>query len=461
MRAQTALSLPPLATTFDASPIGIGVLVACLLIVLVCSTPPLLIVRDARLSSPLRAATSTASPTGRRLRSALVVAQLATAIVLLVGAGLLGKTMWILSHANIGLDSESRRVVTLALPIAQGSAGADGAARASIASRILENVRRLPDVETAGVGSNLPPSGSQILFTVRVTTSNDDRDVTRKFDLVSATSGYLEALGARLLQGRLFTEADAASDQPVVVLSQSAVEHLGLTGAIVDRDLNMALPSASGGRVRPRIVGVIRDIRYTGLDAPANGGFYVLWRQIPTARAHLVIRTGGDERALVSSLLPVVRAVDPSLPLREPQVFEDVIDQAVAPRTARFALVGIFAAAAVLLGVVGLGGALMRSVTERQRDLAVRAALGAAPERLVRIVVGHGLLLAIAGSGIGVIAAALAARAASTVIFGVTPFDSAIYAAAVGCVFAVTLAACYIPARRAAATDPILLLRSE
>jgi putative ABC transport system permease protein len=461
LRTQTALNLPPLAITFDAWRIGVGVLVACAFIVLACSTAPLLMVRDARLSTPLRAGASTGSPNGRRLRSALVVAQLATAIVLLVGAGLLGKTMWVLSHMNIGLDGARDSVVTMALPVGQGSAGTDPATRAAITARILEAVRRLPGVETAGVGSSLPPSGSQILFTVRVTTSNDDRDVTRKFDLVSATSGYLEALGARLLQGRLFTEGDAATDQPVVVLSQSAVEHLGLTSQIVDRKLNMALPSASGQRVRPRIVGVIQDIRYTGLDAPANGGFYVLWRQIPTARAHLVIRTAGDGRALVSSLLPVVRAVDPALPLREPQRFEDVVDEALAPRTARFGLVGIFATAALLLGVVGLGGALMRSVTERQRDLAVRAALGAAPERLVRLVLGHGLLLAITGSGLGVIAAGIAARAASNVIFGVTPYDRVIYAGAVGCVFAVTLAACYIPARRAAATDPILLLRSE
>jgi predicted permease len=441
-------------------PIGIGVLVACALIVVVCSATPLFIVRDARLSSPLRAGASTSSPAGRRFRSALVVAQLATAIVLLVGAGLLGKTIWILAHTSIGLD-ESRRVVTMGLPIGQGSAGTDSGTRAAITARILEGVRRLPEVETAGVGSNLPPSGSQILFTVRVTTSNDDRDVTRKFDLVSATSGYLEALGAKVVQGRLFNDADAVSDQSVVVLSQSAVEHLGLTGQVVDRELNMALPSASGQRVRPRIVGVIEDIRYTGLDAPANGGFYVLWRQIPTARAHLVIRTAGDGRALVPNLLPVVRAVDPSLPLREPKMLDDVVDDALAPRTARFALVGIYAMAALLLGLVGLAGALMRSVTERQRDLAVRAALGAAPERLVRIVVRHGLLLAVAGSALGVLAAAISARAASNIIFGVTPYDTGIYATAIGCVFAITLAACYIPARRAAAADPILLLRSE
>jgi putative ABC transport system permease protein len=142
-------------------------------------------------------------------------------------------------------------------------------------------------------------------------------------------------------------------------------------------------------------------------------------------------------------------------------MLDEVVDRALAPRTARFGLVGIYAIAAVLLGLIGLSGALMRSVTERQRELAVRAALGAAPDRLVAIVVRQGLLFALAGTSLGVLAAAIAGRAASQIIFGVTPYDAGIYAAATGCVFMVTLAACYFPARRAAAADPIVLLRSE
>jgi putative ABC transport system permease protein len=456
---ETALGLPALATSMNAMPLGAGVVAVCVLIVVVCSTAPVLIMRHAHFSTPLRAGMTTGSPASRRFRSALVVAQLATAIVLLVGAGLLGKTLWILSHTSIGLDA-SRRVVTMALPIGQGAAPRDAVSKAAFTARLLEAVRRLPGVETAGVGSNLPPSGSQILFTVRVTTSNNDRDTTRKFDLVSASEGYLEALGARVVQGRLFTAADALSDQPVVVLSESALQHLGMTGHIIDRELIMALPSASGRRERPRILGVIQDIRHTGLDAPANGGFYVLWRQIPTARPHLVVRTV-DSRAVIPSLLPIVRSLDPSLPLSEPQMLDDVVDRSLAPQTARFGLVGVYAGAAALLALVGLSGALMRSVVERERDLAVRVALGAAPDRLVAAVVRHGLLLTAAGTVLGVLASALVARAASTIIFGVTPHDPVTYAAAVGGVFAIALAACYFPARRAAAADPIVLLRSE
>lgn len=349
----------------------------------------------------------------------------------------------------------------MAVPIGQSLSGREAASRAALTDRILADVRRLPGIEAAGIGSNLPPSASQILFTVRFTTSTGDRDVTQKFDLVSATDGYLDALGARIMQGRLFTAADAANNLAVTVISESALQHLGLEGNIIGRELNMSLPSASGPRVRPRIIGVIRDIRYTGLDAPANGAFYVQWRQIPTVRAHLVVRTRENSRALAAGLLPIIRATDPSMPLSEPQMFDDVIDRSLAPRTARFGLVGIYAAGAVLLALVGLSGALMRSVVEQQRDLAVRAALGASPDRLIVMVLRQALGLGLAGSLAGVIASVAAARAASTLVFGVSPYDVSTYAVALTSVLAVVLVACYVPARRAASADPILLLRSE
>jgi putative ABC transport system permease protein len=239
------------------------------------------------------------------------------------------------------------------------------------------------------------------------------------------------------------------------------MQHLDPKGDVVGRELGMSLPSAAGQRIRPRVIGVIDDIRYTGLDAPANGAFYVQWRQIPTVRAHLVVRTASDGRGLLSSLLPVVRSIDPSLPLSEPQLFDRVVDRALAPRTARFGLVGVYAVASVLLAVVGLSGALIRSVVERQRELAVRAALGAAPERLVRMVLRQGLRLAVSGAAAGVLVSLLAARAASNIIFGVTPYDPTTYVAALVGTFAIVLVACYLPARRAAATDPVVLLRSE
>ena len=457
---QTALNLPRVALPMDVGPVTAGSIAACLAVILVCAAAPALTLRHAHLVTPLRAGSSTASPASRRLRGALVVTQLAMAIVLLVGAGLLGKTLWLLAKTSIGLDG-SPHVVTMALPVGQSMTAIDAASRIALADRLLQDVRRLPGVQWVGIGSNLPPAASQIAFTVRYTTSEGTTDVTRRYDFVAATDGYLEALGAHVVQGRLFNAADLASNTPVVILSESSLAHLALKGDVTGRELNFSLPSASGQRVRPRIVGVVRDIRYTGLDAPASGAFYVLWRQIPTVRAHLVVRTDGSDRALMSSLLPLVRSRDPSLPLTDPKMLDEVIEDTLAPRAARFGLVGVYAAVAVLLALVGLSGALIRSVAERQRELAVRVALGATPDRLMRLVLRQGLVLTVAGAIVGMLAAIASARAASAIIFGVTPYDPATYLAALGGVIVIALIACYVPARRAAAADSIALLRSE
>jgi putative ABC transport system permease protein len=224
-----------------------------------------------------------------------------------------------------------------------------------------------------------------------VTTSERTVDATRAFDLVPVTDGYFEALGARVLEGRTFAAADNLSSDPVCVLSESAAKLLRLVvETAVGRQINLALPTASGQRVKPVVVGVIKDIRYSGLVAPARGGVYVPWRQLPLGSAFLVARTTGDPASLSPTLTRLVHDADPTLPIRQPVTLDRAVARAAAPRAARFSLVGVFAIGAALLAVVGLSGALIRSVVERQRELAVRAAIGATPRQLVREVLRHG-----------------------------------------------------------------------
>jgi hypothetical protein len=153
------------------------------------------------------------------------------------------------------------------------------------------------------------------------------------------------------------------------VLSESAAKHLRLAvSAAVGRQLNMSLPAASGPRVKPVVVGVIKDIRYSGLDAPAHGGIYVPWRQLPLGSAFLVARTTIDPASVTSALARLVHDADPSLPLRPPATLGSLVSRAAAPRAERFDLLGVFALSATLLAVLGLSGALIRSVAERQRS---------------------------------------------------------------------------------------------
>jgi ABC-type antimicrobial peptide transport system permease subunit len=234
-----------------------------------------------------------------------------------------------------------------------------------------------------------------------------------------------------------------------------------VTRTAIDSTLNLPLPTASGKRVKPRIVGVVRDIRYSGLDAPAHGGVYVPWEQLPLRSGFLVVRTTGDLSALAGPLMRIVRDADPSLPPAPARTLDAVVDVALAPRAARFSLVGVFAIGAALLGIVGLSGALIRSVVERRRELAIRAAVGASPRRLRADVMRDGALLTLLGVAIGLGVSAMLARAVSAIIFGVAPRDPLTYAVTAAAVFVVALAACYLPASRAAASDPVVLLRAE
>jgi hypothetical protein len=377
-------------------------------------------------------------------------------VMLLTGAGLLGRTLLAVSHADVGLESPAR-VATLALPIGQSSL--DAAGRLAMVDELLRSVRQLPGVASAGIGAALPPVTGGMVYTIRV--ESDTTSATRAFDFVPVTPGYLESLGVRLVTGRLFTDADDAGD-PVTVLSESALKHLALvTSTSLDRQINLALPTSRGPRVKPRIIGVIKDVKYAGMDAAARGGIFVLWKQIQLGHAFLIARTAGDPAALLSPMTRAARAADPSLPLSPPSALDRVIDDTLAPRAARFSVVGVFAVGAALLAFVGLSGALVRSVVERQRELAIRAAVGATPERLLRSVLMQGVLLVAVGIAFGLAGSAALARGVQTLFYGVTPHDPLTYAVTAAVVAAIAIVASYLPARQAARTDPIVLLRSE
>jgi putative ABC transport system permease protein len=458
LQGYTALSIPRLATN---SPLGLvaGVgAIAWLVMLAACSIAPILIAQRGAASISLRSGPG-GSRANRRVRGMLVTVQLAMSTVLLVSTGLLGRTLWQVSHAEIGLDDQ-RHVLTAAVPINQSLVTDPGARRTSVL-RIAEEVRKLPGVVSAGFGSNLPPAFGGLAFTIRYT--SDDRDSTRTFDLVPVTDGYLDALGARLVDGRLFTAADLTSGSHVTVLSETALRHLYPTGTPVriDGELNMTLPGPDGKRAKPRIIGVVKDIRYTGLDADARGAVYLPWGSISTRTGYLITRTTGDPQALSASVAQVVRTVDSSMPAGQVRTLDDEVGRTLAPRTARFGLVGVFAVAAILLAIVGLFSALIRSVLERQRELAIRAAVGASPSRLLRSIFGQGLWLTISGIAIGLGLAAAGSQLFVGLLHNVAPRDPLTYVVTGLTLLVTSLAACWVPAHRAAASDPVVLLRSE
>jgi predicted permease len=451
-----AAGLPAAATHELAGPLVMGGVALCLVVILACALAPLMAIRQMDLAATLRPREAVGSRAGSRLRAVLAATQLATAVVLVTGAVLLGRTMVALSHADIGLDAPD---AVATVPVAIGESLESPPSRLAVMRRLVDEARQLPGVVAAGLGAALPPSVTGLVFTIRVT--SDTTDATRAFDLVPSTPGYLEAMGARLVTGRMLTAADEGGP-PVAVMSESAVRHLAMViDTALGQGLNLPLPTAAGPRVKPRIVGVVRDMRFAGLDAAARGAIFVPWTQLPMGRAHLVLRVAGDAAVTLPAVSRLVRETDPTIPPGRARTLAAVIAESLAERSARFSTALAFAVVGTVLAALALVGAMVRSVVERRRELAVRAAVGASPAALLTATLLRGLRLAGAGIVIGVAASVGFARLAESMLWGVSPTDPTTYVVTAAGAFVLAAAACYVPARRAAAADPVVLLSSE
>jgi hypothetical protein len=279
--------------------------------------------------------------------------------------------------------------------------------------------------------------------------------------LASVTSGFFEAVGTGLIEGHGISEADEQRDGPVIVLSESAMRLLSPEKSLVGRELPWPLPAGAGKGRRPLVVGVVPDVKYLGLDAPAPAAIYTRWTDLPSSVGHLVVRTTVDPASLASTLRKTLRDVDPSLALGEIRTLRTEYASSIADRRIRLFPAAGFAVLAIAVALVGLGGLLARSVAERRRELAIRIALGASPRGAVGIIVREGILLAAAGVILGLGAAAGAARGLRSLLYGVSPLDPLTFGGVVVFVTTAALLTSYLAARRAAGVEPLELLRSE
>jgi putative ABC transport system permease protein len=229
----------------------------------------------------------------------------------------------------------------------------------------------------------------------------------------------------------------------------------------VGRELPMGLVGPMRGRAHATVIGVVSDIKYGGLEEPAGPAIYVMWSELPAGQAFLAVRSSGSPLSSVAAVRGILRELDPEMPLQPARPLADVLEQSVADRRLRALLGGSIGCLAFAVALVGLAGGLARVVSERRYELAIRAALGATPARAVRMVMTEGAVLAGAGLVLGIGAALAAGRALASLLSGVSPHDPFTLAGVAIFVAATTLAACYLPARRAARVDPLELLRGE
>jgi putative ABC transport system permease protein len=440
----------------DLRVVAVSVAVAAI-ISLACGLAPAVTAGRSDLATLLRRSPGAGGLPSRRLRSALVGAQLALAVMLLVGTGLLARTVWTLLGTDTG--ATTRNAVTTRLALTETTTF-DAASRMQFVDELLRRVRELPEVIAAGIGSSLPPRTNQIEMTMRVV--NEGRDQSYGLNLIAATPGFLPALGVRLISGRDLDARDAFSEQAAVaVVSEQFARHLSPDRELIDRDLPMSMPTAAGKRVQPRVIGVAASVRYRGLELPPQGNVYMPWWLLSTGSPYLVVRTAGDPQRLVPILTRIIRDLDPSLPLRPVHTLDEEMALAVESRSARLVVVGAIGVLAVCMAFFGLLTALARMVAERRRELAIRLALGETSAGAVRRVMWSGLRLVVVALVAGLAVSAAAGRALASVVYGISPYDPLTYVCASAGIIASGLIVCYVPARRATRIAPVELLRSE
>jgi putative ABC transport system permease protein len=393
----------------------------------------------------------------RTLRSALVVAELGATVVLLVGAGLLGRTLYHLRYADLGLQPERLLTLRTTLPPQKYD---EPSRRAQFYEAVLERVQHLPGVLSAGYSTSVPLEwkGGTSGFV-----PEGPVDPKRSYDANhrQVSADYLRTMGIPMRRGRAFERTDGARSQPVAIVNEAmarqywpGVEALGKRFRIGD---------ASNPWIT--IVGIAGDVRQMGLDAPVKAEMYLPYSQISDqpwfAPRDLVVRTTSDPMSLVPAIRQAIRAVDPEQAVSNIRTFDEVLDEEVVQRRLAAGLVAAFAALALLLASLGVYGVLSYFVTQHTAEIGVRLALGASRRDIFGLVLGRGMALALTGTGLGVLSALALTRFVSSLLYGIRAADPATFGSAAAVLTALAFVACYLPARRAVRIDPMVAMRRE
>ncbi|MCA1816326.1 MAG: ABC transporter permease, partial [Acidobacteria bacterium] len=402
-------------------------------------------------------ARSGASASRSLVRSFLVVSEVALSLVLLVGAGLLVKSVARLRGVDPGFDAKNVATMNVWLPSAKYSKPDD---QHAFYAQLAERVSRLPGVEAVGVTSVLPVSGNFDGRTVeiegRAYGAGEQPDAENYF----VSPGYLRAMSVPLVRGREFNEADTKDSQPVAVVSRTFAREQWGDADPIGKRLRYYDPYAKGKPWRT-VVGVVADVKLTRLDAKDAGGLYVPEAQAPSSAMTLVVKTSANPAGVVPAVRDEVRGIDKELALFNVKTMDELVSDSILLRRFAMLLLGAFAALALVLASVGIYGVISYTVTRRTHEIGVRMALGATASDILRMVVRQGMGLTLAGVAVGVGVALALTRALRTLLYEVSPTDPSVFVGISLLLASVALAACLVPARRATRVDPMIALRDE
>ncbi|MET0398767.1 MAG: ABC transporter permease [Longimicrobiaceae bacterium] len=389
----------------------------------------------------------------RRLSGVLVAAEIGLAMVLVVGAGLLIRSVRALVAVDPGFRTE--RVVSARIDPPESLYG-DPARQRAFYAEVLGRVQALPGVGAAGLTSQLPLGGEPSSWATAVEGVTLDPNALPMFDRRAVTPEYLRTLGVRLVRGRAFTAADREDAPPVALVDEAAARRFWPAEDPVGKRIGH--PWANDWMT---VVGVVAEVRSAGLAGEQNPAYYVPFAQKPGAGMTLVARTTSPPEALAGSLRAVVAGVDPRVPVSRVRAMDEWVAQSVARPRLTAVLLGAFAGLALLLGAVGVYGVVAYTVGERTREIGLRIALGAGVGDVVGMVLRQGALLAAAGIGAGLLASLAATRALAGLLYGVTATDPLTFAVVPAILAAAALLATWLPARRASRVDPMSALRGD
>jgi putative ABC transport system permease protein len=400
-----------------------------------------------------------AAPPGRwrfGLRNLLVVTEVALALVLLIGAGLLIKSFFRVLEVSPGFDARNVLTVALDLPYVKYP---DAPQQTAFYQQLMERLGGLPGVQSVGATNTLPlatKGGVAFSFSIAGVAPSDMPQATFASYFI-VTPDYLQTMGIPLLEGRGITEQDKQGAPLVALISQETARRYWPNESAIGKRI---IPMTE--KTPREIVGVVGDVKQWGLEnSKSVPAIYIPHQQLSWPVTTIAIRTTGEPRGLASAVRGEVQALDKDLPVYDLKTMEQRLGESVAERRFTLILLATFAALALVLAAVGIYGVMSYAVTQRTREIGIRMALGAARRDVLWLIVGKGLTLTVVGVAIGLAAAYALTRLLAALLFGVSATDPTVFIAIAVVLTGVALGACFVPARRATRVDPMVALRYE
>jgi putative ABC transport system permease protein len=456
LRAFSPGSVPRLAETRLDVPVMLFSVLLSVITGILFGLVPALQASAGSLHQTLKEGTRGSSDGGHRgkLRAMLVVAEMAVALILMTGAGLLMQSFSRLMHVNPGFSSNNLMTFLVNLP---PNRYAQPEIQRQFYRQLMQRVKTVPGIDSAGFTSYLPLSGA-IRFVYFCPEGAVCQGVGKDplIAMRQVSSGYFDTVRTPLLRGRVFTEHDSASSTPVVIVNQTVADRYWPGQNPIGRHL-----ANSRDMTQREVVGVVADVKFNALNVASSEEMYLPLEQIPWPTTTLIVSFRSNPESLVSAVRAKIAELDPNLPVSNIASMESVVATSVAQPRILSEFVGVFAGFALLLAAIGIYGVMAYSVAARTQEMGIRMSLGAESRDILKLVMKQGMRLALIGVAMGVAASLALTRLISTLLFGVSASDPLAFSLAAAVLVATALAACYLPARRATRVDPMIVLRYE